>query len=107
MYACRRFTKHKQRIEKFIQTGDTNYIYRNDLDKACFAHDARYCDSNNLARRIASDKVLRNKAFKVVTNPYYNGYERALTSMGCQFFQKKKAFGSGLLKNEIRKKTNN
>ena len=36
------FTKHKQRIQKFKETGDTNYIYKNELDKACFAHDAAY-----------------------------------------------------------------
>ena len=36
------FTKNKQRIQKFIQTGDTNYIYKNELDKACFQHDIAY-----------------------------------------------------------------
>ena len=34
--ACGLFTKSKERIEKFIQTGNTNSIYRNELDKACF-----------------------------------------------------------------------
>ena len=34
--ACDPFTQHKDRINKFIQTGDTNYIYKNELDKACF-----------------------------------------------------------------------
>ena len=38
--ACGPFTKNKDRINKFIQTGDTNYIYKTELDKACFAHDA-------------------------------------------------------------------
>ena len=28
--------KNKQRIQKFMQTGDTNCIYKNELDKACF-----------------------------------------------------------------------
>ena len=36
------FTRNKDRIDKFIQTGDTNYIYKNELDKACFGHDAAY-----------------------------------------------------------------
>ena len=36
--ACATFTKNKDIIQKFIQTGDTNYIYRNDLDKGCFQH---------------------------------------------------------------------
>ena len=37
--ACGRFTKNKQRIQTFMQTGDTNYIYKNELDKACFRND--------------------------------------------------------------------
>ena len=40
--ACGPFIKHKQRVEKLIQTGDTNYIYKNKLDKACFQHDMAY-----------------------------------------------------------------
>ena len=34
--ACSPFTKHKERIKKFEQTGNTRYIYRNELDKASF-----------------------------------------------------------------------
>ena len=34
--ACGPFTKNKERIEKFMQTGNTDFIYRNELDKACF-----------------------------------------------------------------------
>ena len=41
---CGSFTRHKNRINKFIQTSDTNYIYKNELHKACFAHDAAYSD---------------------------------------------------------------
>ena len=37
--ACEPLTRNKQRIQKFMETGDTNYIYRNELDKACFQHD--------------------------------------------------------------------
>ena len=37
--ACGPFTKNKERIEKFMQTRNTNFIYRNELDKACFKHD--------------------------------------------------------------------
>ena len=40
--ACRPFTRNKQRIQKFMQTGDTNSIYRNELDKAFFQHDMAY-----------------------------------------------------------------
>ena len=34
--ACGPFTRHKERIKKFKQTGDTRCIYRNEFDKACF-----------------------------------------------------------------------
>ena len=37
--ACGPVTKNKERIEKFVQTGYTNLIYKNELDKACFQHD--------------------------------------------------------------------
>ena len=42
--ACGPFTKNKERIQKFKETGDTDYIYKNDLDKACFQHDMAYGD---------------------------------------------------------------
>ena len=41
--ACGPFTKNKERIEKFMQTGNTDFIYKNELDKACFQHDMAYC----------------------------------------------------------------
>ena len=40
--ACGPFTKNKEKIQKFMQTGNTNYIYKNDPDKACFQHDIAY-----------------------------------------------------------------
>ena len=63
--ACGTFTKNKERIQKFKETGDTNYIYKNELDKACFQHDMVYGDFKDLARRTASNKVLRDKAFNI------------------------------------------
>ena len=54
--ACGPFTKHKQRIQKFKQTGDTNYIYKNELDKDCFAHDAAYSDSKDLTKKLLQIK---------------------------------------------------
>ena len=63
--ACRQFTKNKERIQNFKETGDTNYTYKNELDKACFQHDMAYEDFKDLARRTASDKVLRDKAFNI------------------------------------------
>ena len=58
--ACRPFTKNKERIQKFKETGDTDYISKNELDKACFQHGMAYGDIKDLARRTASDKVLRD-----------------------------------------------
>ena len=72
--ACSPFTKNKERIEKFMQTGNTNFIYKNDLDKAYFQQDMARCKSKDLARRTQSDKVLRDKAFEIASNPKYDGY---------------------------------
>ena len=63
--ACGPFSKSKERIQKFKETGDTNYIYKYELDKACFQHDMAYGDFKDLARRTASDKLLRDKAFNI------------------------------------------
>ena len=49
--ACGPFTKRKQRIQKFMQTGDTNYIYKNELDKACFQHDMAYGKYKELKKK--------------------------------------------------------
>ena len=87
--ACGPFTKNKEIIQKFIETGDTSYIYKNELDKACFQHDMAYGNFKDLARRTASDKVLRDKAFNIAKNPKYNGYQIGLASMIYNFFDKK------------------
>ena len=55
--ACGLFTKNKVIIQKFKETGETKYIYRNGLDKACFQHDMDYGDFKDLAKRTAADKV--------------------------------------------------
>ena len=87
--ACGPFTKNKERIEKFMQTGNTDFIYKNDLDKACFQHDMAYGKSKDLARRTQPHKVLRDKPFKVASNPKYDGYQRGLASMVYKVFDKK------------------
>ena len=76
--ACELFTKSKEKIKKFKETGDTNYIYKNELEKACFQHDMAYGDFKDLARKTASDKVLRDKAFNIAKNSKYDGYQRGL-----------------------------
>ena len=81
--------KNKERIQKSKETGGTNYIYKNELDKACFQHNMAYGDFKDLARRTGSDKVLRDKAFNIAKNPKYDGYQRGLASMVYKFFDKK------------------
>ena len=79
--ACGPFTKNKEPIQKFKDTGDTNCIYKNKLDKGCFQLDIAYGDFKDLKRRTFSDKVLRDKAFNIAKNPKYDGYQRGLASM--------------------------
>ena len=92
--ACGPFTKNKERIQKFKETGDTSYIYKNELDKTCFQHMA-YRDFKDIARRTASDKVLRDKAFDIAKNSKYDQYQTGLASMVYKFFDKKSK-GSGV-----------
>ena len=99
--ACGPFTKNKERIEKFMD-GNTNFIYKNELDKACFQHDMAYGKSKDLIKRTQSDKVLKDKAFKIASDPKYDGYQRGLASMVYKFFDKKsaslnKSSGSGIV----------
>ena len=88
---CGLFTRNKERIENFKKTGNTDFIYRNELDKVCFQHDMAYGKSKDLAKRTQSDKVLRDKAFKIASDPKYDGYQRGLASMVYKFFDKKSA----------------
>ena len=92
--ACGPITKHKKRIQKFKETGDTNYIYKNELDKSFFAHDAAYSDSKDLTKRTVADKILRNRAFNIAKDPKYDVYQRGLASMVYKFLDKKSK-GSG------------
>ena len=101
--ACGPSTKNKERIQKFKETGDTSYIYKNELDKACFQHDMAYGDFKDLKRRTASDKILRDKAFNIAKNPKYDGYQRGLASMVYNFFDKKST-GSGVNTHENNKR---
>ena len=80
--ACGTFTRHEERIQKFKETGDTNYVYKNELDKVCFVHDAAYSDSKD------------HKAFDIAKDPKYDGYQRGLASMVYKFFDSKVS-GSG------------
>ena len=94
------FTKHTKRIQDFLNTGKLNYIYKNDLDKACFQHDMAYNKYKDLERRTQSDKVLKDTGFKIASDPENNGYERGLASMVFKFFNKKSK-GSGLKNQQL------
>ena len=87
--ACGPFTRHKERIKKFKQTGDTCYIYRNELDKACFQHDAAYTNYKDVENRLISDQKLKNSAYDIASNPKYDGYQRGLASMVYKFLSQK------------------
>ena len=76
-------------------TGSTDFIHRNELDKACFQHDMAYGKSKDLTKRTQLDKVLKDKAFKIASDPKYNGYERLLALLVYKFFDKKSS-GSGM-----------
>ena len=79
----------KRKKQKFKETGDSRYIYQTILDKTCFQHDMAYGDFKDLTRTTASDKILRYKAFNIAKNLKYDGYQRGLTSMVYNFFDKK------------------
>ena len=99
--ACGPFTKNKERIRKFKETGDRNYIYKNKPDKACFQHDMAFGDFKDLKRRTFSDKVLRDKTFNIAKSPKYDRYHRALASLVYKFFDKTST-GIGIANNEIK-----
>ena len=89
------FTKNKERIQKFKEARDSRFIYKNELDKACFQHDMAYGDFKDSAKKTAADKVLRDQALNIAKDPKYDGYQRELAFMVYKFFDKKTA-GSGL-----------
>ena len=66
--ACGTFTKHRLRIQKFRETGNSKHIYKNELDKAYFAHDAAYSDSKDLAKKTISEKILKVRAYEIAIN---------------------------------------
>ena len=82
-----------------MQIGNTDIIYRNELDKGCFQHDMGYGKSKDLIKRTQSDKVSKDKAFEIVSDPKYDSYQRGLASTVYKVFNKKSK-GSGISANE-------
>ena len=89
--ACGAFTRHKEIIKEFKRTGDTRLLSRNELDKACFKHDATYAKYKDVESRLMSDQKLRYSAYDIASNPKYDGYQRGLASMVYKFFDSKVA----------------
>ena len=87
--------KTKKESKSLKKTVDTKYVYRNELDKACFQHDMAYGNLKDLAKRTTADKILRDKTFNIVKDPKYDGYQRGLASIVYRFFEKKTA-GTGI-----------
>ena len=86
---CGPFKNNKERIQKFKETGDSRYIYQNELDKACFQDNMAYGDFKDLTRTTASDKILHDKPFNFAKKPKHNGYQHGLASTVYKFFDKK------------------
>ena len=97
--ACGSFTKFKERIQKFKETGDSRYIYQNKLDKACFQHDMAYGDFKDLTRRTLI-KYYVKKPFNIAKNQKYDGYQCELPSIVYKFFDKKTSGGAATLANK-------
>ena len=97
--ACVTFTKNKERKPKFNKTGDSLYIYQNELDNGCFQHEMAYEDFKDSTRRTAFDKILHDKTFNIAKNPKYDECQRGLASIVYKFFDKKSS--SSGIKNEI------
>ena len=76
-------------MKKFKEAGDSQYIYLNKPDKACFQDDMTYGDFINLTRRTKSDRILRDKALNIAKNRKFDGYRRGLASMVYKCFDKK------------------
>ena len=92
--ACGPFSKNFKRIKKFRKTGNLKYLYRNVLDEPCFSHKVHYSDSKDLTKRIISDEILKDRAYEIVINGKYDGYQRALVSTVHNFFEIKTKWGT-------------
>ena len=60
------------------KTSNLKHLYRNDLDKHCFAHNTTYSHSKDLAKRTISDKIFGDRAYQIARNRGQDGYQRAL-----------------------------
>ena len=80
--------KEQRKNRKIKETGDSPYIYQNELVEVYSQHDMAYGDFKDLARRTNSDKILREKAFNIAKNPKCDGYQKGLPSIVSKSFDK-------------------
>ena len=92
--ACRPFTKHCKRIQKFRETGYLKHLYRNEWDKACFVYDAAYSENKDVAKRIISDNILKDRAYDIARNHGYDRYQRALARVVYKYSDTKTGLGA-------------
>ena len=97
LLACEPIIKHHERIQKFRETDSLNHIYENKLNEVCFLLDARYYDSEDLAKKTVSDK---DKAYEIAINPEYDKCQRGITSIAYKLFDKKTELGRYFSRNE-------
>ena len=81
--------KHRERTQKFRETGNRKHFYIHQLGKTCFAHNTGYSDSKDLAKRTISDKIFKNRAYEIARDHKYNGYQRVLQVWSISFLIKK------------------
>ena len=83
------FAKDRERIYKFKEAGDLNYIHENEEEKVCFANDAAYANRKGLAKKTLSDNIVKHKSCEIALNPQYDRYQRGLASMVHKSFDQK------------------
>ena len=71
----KRKRRKKEKIQKFKETRDSQHIYQNSLDKACFQQNMAYGDFKD-----------SDNSFNIAKNPKYDGYQRGIASMVYRFF---------------------
>ena len=84
----------KWQNKNFLKTEDSRHIQQKELDKVCFQHDMAYESFKDLNRRTATDKALHDKAFNIVKNLQYDGYQRGLASMVYNIFDEETSGGT-------------
>ena len=89
---CGLFSKHRERIQKFKETGNLKHLHSYEL--ACFAHNGAYSNSKDLAKRTVSDNIMKDTAYGIGRNPKFDGYQRTLAGMIYKFFYKKTGSGA-------------